>query len=762
MKRKVCLCTLNAASAPNAVKLLENKLHATATAEPRDFLSGGEFTQGVISLAAQGFITFAAAPLSDFLTAKIGLIKSLSTKVVRNQTVLSAMKDNMPESPKDCDYHAAIPEKAKVVPTKDGLYSSFIYYVGAGAIILLPLDKDRLSYLFETRLDGLVAAVADDKEIVESQKKRAEEFKEHVESVIGSGKKIAVFCGGSSEMLMTLLKKIPGSANSFIPAEAAPEETGNADEFFPSCAKAAAEAVQADLGVSISEAVNDIETGESYVTVAVANSKRAHAAKVYAEPGESTKQLMIAAIIHICSMLDEAAGAGLINPGIAEQKNKKNPRLPLILATVGIAIGVIICFAVAFIVYGSQNKDEKPSDGALQALQTDVSEENDFFSDLGGSFIDFKDDGAFVADDETTTFLSETHTTTSVSTTVAEITKVITTVLTTTKATTTAKPATTTRPTTAKPTTTAKPATTTTKPTTTTTTKPATTTTTTEKETEKSSSVSGKFIFRVYGYGHGVGMSQDGAIQMAKNGSDYKEILTHYYVGTTIKADSSTPATVKYGGKDIPLVEYLCRTTKREIGPSSPDEALKAQIVTAYTFAKYYNFNVESSKHAYDYSWEYEGTNLHKVCLELLGIGSDTEPATCDYIDYKGSPAFTCYFSSAAGKTASASSVWGGKETQYPYLEGGVSSPEAVDISTVEFTAEELKKLILDYNDEIVLGDDPSKWITVISHDSSYSQNIGYISKIRVGNREMGGNTFRYYLMDRKIRSHCFTVEYVK
>ena len=31
------------------------------------------------------------------------------------------------------------------------------------------------------------------------------------------------------------------------------------------------------------------------------------------------------------------------------------------------------------------------------------------------------------------------------------------------------------------------------------------------------------------GYGHGVGMSQYGANEMAKNGSTYEEILKHYY-----------------------------------------------------------------------------------------------------------------------------------------------------------------------------------------------------------------------------------------
>ena len=37
------------------------------------------------------------------------------------------------------------------------------------------------------------------------------------------------------------------------------------------------------------------------------------------------------------------------------------------------------------------------------------------------------------------------------------------------------------------------------------------------------------------GYGHGVGMSQYGALGMAKDGYSYKEILDHYYTGTKLK-----------------------------------------------------------------------------------------------------------------------------------------------------------------------------------------------------------------------------------
>ena len=41
--------------------------------------------------------------------------------------------------------------------------------------------------------------------------------------------------------------------------------------------------------------------------------------------------------------------------------------------------------------------------------------------------------------------------------------------------------------------------------------------------------------FHVTGFGHGVGMSQYGANEMAAEGADYKEILTHYYTGVTVE-----------------------------------------------------------------------------------------------------------------------------------------------------------------------------------------------------------------------------------
>lgn len=268
----------------------------------------------------------------------------------------------------------------------------------------------------------------------------------------------------------------------------------------------------------------------------------------------------------------------------------------------------------------------------------------------------------------------------------------------------------------------------------------------------------GRFVFTTYGWGHGVGMSQDGAIKMAQDGKTYEEILANYYIGTTLKTDSAAPANVKYGGKTIPLVEYLCRTAKREIGPSAPTEALKAQIVAIYTFAKWYNFDVDSSRHAYDSTYNYIGTNLHKACLSVLGMADDSSAPKAKYVDYNGSVAFTCYFDSCAGKTTAAATTWGGN---YPYLCGGAPSPETIEVATAEFTAEEMKEYILSYNSSIVLEDDPSQWLKIISHDSAYSSSVGYVEKMKVGNKELRGNAFRGSVMGYSIRSHCFKMEYI-
>ncbi len=56
-----------------------------------------------------------------------------------------------------------------------------------------------------------------------------------------------------------------------------------------------------------------------------------------------------------------------------------------------------------------------------------------------------------------------------------------------------------------------------------------------ELATNMSNENSDSVTFNGSGYGHGIGMSQDGAIEMAKLGFTYQDILKYYYTGVEIK-----------------------------------------------------------------------------------------------------------------------------------------------------------------------------------------------------------------------------------
>lgn len=800
MERKVKICTLCAQTEHRSANYLKQKLSAyTEISEIRDFSDVASFAEGVMDCTSQGGAVIAAAPVSVFLKAKIRLMKSLSVKIVRSAAIVSAMGNAVPADSKEKDFQAALPDKATAVVSFDGLYSGFAKKSENNVLIFLPLDENRLEYMFGTGLDALFAK-AFSKSAPNPAAKSApapaskapntgmSQIKKNIESVISNGKTVAISPVGCAKPLISAISAVRGCEEIFVADSAMRDrlEGESTEDHIAQCAKISKENAQTDLGIGISGIYADKSGAGNFVVVCVADSERAKAARVYANPGEDQKHLIAAAVIKLCEMLNDLSANGLINPNAPKNKKNrpKNSKLPIIIVAAVIAVAIIVCVVVAFVLGGKE--DDASLTYAGQSEEYISNESNtigtdDYYS-KGGSDLDvFGDLNSAVEITETTGVYTLSSFST-VSTTVQRLTTTAATVLSTIS--TTAQKITTTLKTT---TTTAATVLTTALKTTTTTAAPTTSTSTTHTEkktettkeaetTEKETTLSqtqaatfgngskGTFVFRVYGYGHGVGMSQDGAVQMAKDGSSYDKILTNYFKGTTVKIDSSTPSTVKYGGKEIPLVEYLCKTAKQEIGASSPTEALKAQIVCAYTYAKWYDFDVASSRHAYDSKFEYEGTNLHKACLELLGMSSDSDKPKAPYVDYEGKAAFTCYFANAAGKTASADSVWGGG-SQYPYLSGGATSPEKVDVSTVEISAEDMKKLIEEYAEDnnltITLDSDPAKWLEISEHDSAYDKNTGYVTTMRVGNYEMKGNTFRSYVVDYKLRSHCFTFEYI-
>lgn len=264
-------------------------------------------------------------------------------------------------------------------------------------------------------------------------------------------------------------------------------------------------------------------------------------------------------------------------------------------------------------------------------------------------------------------------------------------------------------------------------------------------------SKSGKFTFYVFGYGHGVGMSQHGANYLAQQGWNYAQILANYYYGTTLVTGDTYPETIKYNGSDYKTREYLASALESEMGSSFHKEALKAQAVALYTFAKYYNYSLGTDSNAF-------GKAPSQACYdavdEIMKYGL--------YIAYSGTEAaLTPFHSISAGITTSFYNVWG--KTAVPYLGGGRPSYGDYQVndfkSTYTVSSDDMKKIIKSKLNVDVSGD-PSTWLTIISHDRAINENLGYVSSINVGGKVISGNDFRTKVMEGKIRSHCFMLVY--
>ena len=269
------------------------------------------------------------------------------------------------------------------------------------------------------------------------------------------------------------------------------------------------------------------------------------------------------------------------------------------------------------------------------------------------------------------------------------------------------------------------------------------------------SSTKGIYTFYVFGYGHGVGMSQVGANYLAQQGWTAAEILAHYYYEPNAKivTGEKYPEKITYNGSLYDTREYLASALESEMGASYSYEALKAQAIALYTFAKYNNYNLSEEAHAY-------GKTPSELCYRVV----DDVMNTGYYIAYGNDVAVTPFHAMSAGVTTSYYNVWGkGIGTTVPYLAGGRKSyGDYLDSnykSVYTITSDDMKAIAKEKLDVELTGD-PANWLTIVTHDKAVREDIGYVSSMSVGGKIVTGYDFRIKVLEGKIRSHCFTIVY--
>lgn len=698
-------------------------------------------------------------------------IKKLLFDALRTKT---ASSDRIAEVLETADEDQCLmPADAQILVTDDGKYSGFIEKSGSQTLVFLPLS------------DGRCAKVAEELKLVFLPVEKAAESANTTEpDANGAGEPSAEEKCDPEEVVALLKERglsvaVASSKNSPFVFSVLPyddesdfgdvifarsvdierQEDESHGEYIAAMAGCARAKSGASIGAAISNVFrNDDEDSKHFMLICIADENKARVFKVFSRKGETTQEFIYACVRRLYSALADYARNGfvmhdvsddasiIITDGEHHSHHKSAPvrsgkKTALIVASV-ILLAVLIGTAVTFLVkgYGSQagasligarTPDTTESGtGDIIGVMDDI-----IFADVedpNGDITDEYSSDSTAAQSTDSGKTTEEQTNGTVPGSIAEGSTVLTTVIST-------KP--TTRPSTTEKTT-VKP-----------TQKP------TETTTRHSSSKTGTFVFTVYGYGHGVGMSQNGASEYARRGWTYKQILLHYYnnPGISLVKDSKLPSTVTYNGKSYSLAEYLGKTAYAEVGPSAPLESIKSQMVAIYTYAKRQNFKMTTSNHAFRESYAGTSSSIENAIKATLG----------EYLAYYGSPAFTPYFSTAAGKTASSANVWGGSQNSYPYLAGGRTSPEGDVKRTLTISSEDLRKKVEAYNAKvdsskrITLQSNPAQWIKILEHDSARGSSCGYISSMKIGNQTMRGNAFRLNIMGAAVlRSHCFTFTY--
>ncbi len=168
------------------------------------------------------------------------------------------------------------------------------------------------------------------------------------------------------------------------------------------------------------------------------------------------------------------------------------------------------------------------------------------------------------------------------------------------------------------------------------------------------------------GDGHGVGMSQDGALGFAEHGWSYGAILAHYYTGTALgQAPPGTIVKVLVGAKvkSVPLEEYVRGVVAAEMPSSWPLAALEAQAVASRTYAIASDAGGQRfDVYADDRSQVYRGK-----AAETSRSNAAVAATAGQIVTYAGQPAITYFFAGSGGQTESVQNAFPGAEPE-PWL----------------------------------------------------------------------------------------------
>lgn len=212
--------------------------------------------------------------------------------------------------------------------------------------------------------------------------------------------------------------------------------------------------------------------------------------------------------------------------------------------------------------------------------------------------------------------------------------------------------------------------------------------------------------------------------------------------------------------------DYRIGAAAAELPADWPDEAIKAQMVAAWSYALFQQQTARAAGQAHDLSANparRQGFMTREVLESYWGVDFEANyqrlAALADQVEgwvvqWEGAAAACCYHASSCGATEASQNVW---TEALPYLQG-VDSPwdTAADgwEVTVTYTVQQMTDALqLNFADRgLDLSGDPSGWFGTPTLTAA-----GYVASQPVAGAELSGIELRGAL---GLRSAAFTVQY--
>lgn len=669
------------------------------------FSNAREFFMGLAKHTVEEALVIMAIDKEFFVNVKRMVCSVFPVKCTECEAVSELCQDNI----ENRDAHILMPEECTVFPSSDGAFSGFAFKADKLNILFLPLDSERTERCAEDAFKKYIPKIMDIKTSnphTEAPYKQADDpltqsFEDLDYFLTDKGLRVSL---SVSSVGAKICRRFPQNKEISFFTSDIKRDSNSPKTYAALLAKEAAEKSPSKIGAVITHAfkIADDDKKQFFIIAAVANSEYVKVKKIYAGENDTASSLTALAMQDVFGMIkgfissEENSSAKSISTSPKKFFAPQNKKIWI----------AAICLITAIIIISASlsiGKAVAKANAVLPSENTANTENYDDFEDNHHGEVALIPDNPTEESTEEEASSEETEETAEAQT---------------------EKPA---------------------KPMENQTTRPPETT---AKETTAPKPVAdGTFVFTVYGYGHGVGMSQYGANAYAKQGWSYDKILTHYYTGTKVIDDPNMPKTLKVKGKDVETSLAVAMAVQGEMGSSFHPEALKAQAVAAYTYAMRSGGTCDG---------------MYTVSAPSQAVIDAVNAVKGKYVSYNGSYINAVFFAYSGGKTVSSTSVWG-STVNYPYLIPVDSSPDlnlSNCKSVVRISAADMKKRAYD-SYGVTLTGDPSTWITIKSHDNSTGVGVGYVSQISMGGKILSGNQFRTYVMDYDIRSHCFSVEFV-